>query len=78
MGPGPFAPLLVIAGAGSGGTNTLAHRVTHLNFWMIQMAIFEEKKLTVEEFFEAISDSGERYELVEGVARAMVRAKEGS
>src|SRR5207253_8448237 len=28
-GPGPCPPLLVIAGAGSGRTNTLAHRVAH-------------------------------------------------
>jgi Uma2 family endonuclease len=41
------------------------------------MAITEEKKLTVDEFFDAVSDSEERYELVEGVAHAMARAKEG-
>jgi Uma2 family endonuclease len=41
------------------------------------MAISEEKKLTVDEFFDAVSDSEERYELVEGVAHAMARAKEG-
>src|SRR5205814_4507895 len=29
-GERPVAPLLVIAGAGSGKTNTLAHRVAHL------------------------------------------------
>jgi hypothetical protein len=33
---------------------------------MIRMTIPEDKKLTVNEFFEAISDSEERYELVEG------------
>jgi Uma2 family endonuclease len=41
------------------------------------MAITEEKKLTVDEFFDAVSDSEERYELVDGVAHAMARAKEG-
>jgi hypothetical protein len=41
------------------------------------MAIPEEKKLTVDGFFEAISGREERYELVEGVAHAMARAKEG-
>ncbi len=32
QGEGPQRPLLVIAGAGSGKTNTLAHRVAHLVF----------------------------------------------
>jgi hypothetical protein len=37
----------------------------------------EGKRLTVDEFFEAISAREERYELVEGVAHAIARAKEG-
>jgi Uma2 family endonuclease len=41
------------------------------------MAIPADKKLTVDEFFEAISDCEERYELVQGVPHSMARAKEG-
>jgi Uma2 family endonuclease len=40
------------------------------------MTIPEDKKLSVNEFFEAVSDSEERYELVEGVVRLMARANE--
>jgi Uma2 family endonuclease len=43
---------------------------------MIRMTIPEDKKLTVNEFFEAVSDSEERYELVEGVVRLTARANE--
>jgi Uma2 family endonuclease len=41
------------------------------------MAMFGEKKLTVDEFFKAISDSEVRFELVEGVVHAMARATQG-
>ena len=41
------------------------------------MAIPEEEKLTVDEFFEAIAGREGRYELVGGVAYAMSGAKEG-
>jgi Uma2 family endonuclease len=41
------------------------------------MTIPGEKKLTVDEFFEAISAGDERYELIEGVAHVMARAKQG-
>lgn len=41
------------------------------------MAIPEEEKLTVDEFFEAIAGREGRYELVGGVAYAMAGAKEG-
>jgi Uma2 family endonuclease len=41
------------------------------------MTIPEGKRLTVDEFFEAISAGEERYELVEGVTHAVARAKQG-
>jgi Uma2 family endonuclease len=41
------------------------------------MTMSDGKKLTIAEFFDGISGGDERYELVEGVARAMVRAKQG-
>jgi hypothetical protein len=41
------------------------------------MGIHEHETLTVDEFFEPISGSEGRYELVSGVARAMTRAQEG-
>lgn len=41
------------------------------------MAIPDEEKLTVEEFFEAIAGRDGRFELVRGVAYAMAGAKEG-
>jgi Uma2 family endonuclease len=41
------------------------------------MGIHEHEKLTIDEFFEAISGSEGRYELVGGVAYAMAGAKEG-
>ena len=48
VGLGPFAPLLVIAGAGSGKTNTLAHRVAHLivngaDPWRILLMTFSRR-----------------------------------
>ena len=41
------------------------------------MGIPEHEKLTVDEFFDAISGSEGRYELVGGIAYAMAGAKEG-
>ena len=44
---------------------------------MISMEAASQPKLTVDEFFEAISGADERYELIDGVAYAMAGAKEG-
>ena len=41
------------------------------------MEAASQPKLTVDEFFEAISGADERYELINGVAYAMAGAKEG-
>jgi Uma2 family endonuclease len=41
------------------------------------MEVASHPKLTVDEFFEAISGADERYELIDGVAYAMAGAKEG-
>ena len=44
---------------------------------MMSMEAASQPKLTVDEFFEAISGADERYELINGVAYAMAGAKEG-
>jgi Uma2 family endonuclease len=41
------------------------------------MEVASHPKLTVDEFFEAISGADGRYELINGVAYAMAGAKEG-
>lgn len=41
------------------------------------MGVLEHEKLTIDEFFAAISGSEIRYELVSGIAYAMAGAKEG-
>lgn len=41
------------------------------------MEVAPQSKLTVDEFFKAISGADERYELIDGVAYAMAGAKEG-
>jgi Uma2 family endonuclease len=41
------------------------------------MEVASQPKLTIDEFFKAISGADERYELINGVAYAMAGAKEG-
>src|SRR5258708_33911671 len=44
---------------------------------MMSIEAASQPKLTVDEFFEAISGADERYELINGVAYAMAGATEG-
>src|SRR6202158_2603934 len=69
-GPGPCAPLLVIAGAGSGKTNTLAHRVAHL----IVSGVDPRRILLMTFSRRAASEMTKRVELI---ARKVMRDNAG-
>lgn len=45
--------------------------------WMKSVEAASHPKLTIDEFFEAISGADERYELINGVAYAMTGGNEG-
>ena len=54
VGPNLAGPLLIIAGAGSGKTNTLAHRVAHLIVNGVPIAGLIDR-ISGAEFLEAFS-----------------------